>query len=321
MRRVKTAILISGHGSNLQAILDAAQAPDYPAEIALVISNVDTAYGLTRAQNAGITTVTIPHGNYPSREAFDRMVDASLNTHGIELVVMAGFMRILSDWFVEQWAGKLINIHPSLLPKYKGLNTHARAIAAGDSEHGATVHWVTPELDSGEIIAQSRTPIAANETPETLKEKVHALEHTLYPEAVKKVALGMGAWRPKHYLVKGFPNVAINRHLKLEIDHDAVRIHGPLWKKIAHKHPESLSVVEHYLHQAITSPNYVGQAAHHFANIELVLLRGTQDPLLVAIKIRDARGFYCFPLIASAYLIKPITVRNRIQSRTLHRLK
>ncbi len=191
MRRIKTAVLISGNGSNLQAILDAARNDDYPAEIALVISNVETAYGLTRAQNAGVTTVTIPHGNYATRESFDRMVDASLHTHGIELVVMAGFMRILSDWFVNQWAGKLINIHPSLLPKYKGLNTHARAIEAGDGEHGATVHWVTPELDSGEIIAQASTPIAADDTPETLKQKVHALEHTLYPEAVKKVAMGM----------------------------------------------------------------------------------------------------------------------------------
>jgi len=191
MRSVKTAILISGHGSNLQAILDAATAPDYPAEIALVISNVETAYGLMRAQNAGITTVTIPHGNYPSREAFDAMVDASLKTHGIELVVMAGFMRILSDGFVHEWQGKLINIHPSLLPKHKGLNTHARAIAAGDTEHGATVHWVTLELDSGEIIAQSSTHIMAADTPETLKQKVHALEHALYPEAVKKVATGM----------------------------------------------------------------------------------------------------------------------------------
>jgi phosphoribosylglycinamide formyltransferase 1 len=190
-RRIKTAILISGNGSNLQAILDAARAGDYPAEIALVISNVETAYGLTRAQNAGVTTVVIPHGNYASREAFDRMVDASLATHGIELVVMAGFMRILSEWFVQQWAGKLINIHPSLLPKYKGLHTHARAIEAGDAEHGATVHWVTPELDSGEIIAQASTPIAAEDTPETLQQKVHALEHALYPEAVKKVALGM----------------------------------------------------------------------------------------------------------------------------------
>lgn len=189
MRRVKTAVLISGNGSNLQAIIDAARADDYPAEIALVISNKENAYGLTRAENAGVTTVVIPHGNYETREAFDRMVDASLASHGIELVVMAGFMRILSDWFVGQWQGKLINIHPSLLPKYKGLDTHARAIAAGDAEHGATVHWVTPELDSGEIIAQKSIPILDGDTPKSLKERIHQLEHALYPEAVAKVAL------------------------------------------------------------------------------------------------------------------------------------
>lgn len=188
MHRIKTAALISGHGSNLQALIDAGRESDFPAEIGLVISNVATAYGLTRAQNAGIPTAVIPHGNYASREAFDVAVDAALKTHGIELVVMAGFMRILSEWFVAEWAGRLINIHPSLLPKYKGLNTHARALQAGDAEHGATVHWVTPELDSGEIILQRAIPILAGDTPETLKERVHALEHQLYPEAVRLVA-------------------------------------------------------------------------------------------------------------------------------------
>jgi phosphoribosylglycinamide formyltransferase 1 len=117
------------------------------------------------------------------------MVDAALKTHGIELVVMAGFMRILSEWFVSEWAGKLINIHPSLLPKYKGLHTHARALEAGDAEHGATVHWVTPELDSGEIILQRAIPILADYTAESLKERVHTLEHQIYPEAVRNVAL------------------------------------------------------------------------------------------------------------------------------------
>lgn len=189
MRRIKTAVLISGNGSNLQALIDAAQSPDYPAEICVVISNIETAFGLTRAQNAGIPTVVIPHGNFESREAFDRMIDASLTSHGIELIVMAGFMRILSEWFVTAWAGKLINIHPSLLPKYKGLHTHARALEAGDVEHGATIHWVTPELDSGEIILQRAIPILAHDTPESLKERVHALEHQLYPEALCKVAL------------------------------------------------------------------------------------------------------------------------------------
>lgn len=188
MQRVRTAVLISGQGSNLQAILDAARDADYPAEITLVISNKDDAFGLTRAENAGVPTVVIPHGNYPDRESFDRMVDASLKTHAIELVVMAGFMRILSDWFVAEWTGRLINIHPSLLPKYKGMHTHQRAIDAGDKEHGATVHWVTPELDSGEIILQEACPIMPDDTAESLQQRVHQVEHELYPAAIRGVA-------------------------------------------------------------------------------------------------------------------------------------
>ena len=188
MRRVRTAVLISGNGSNLQAILDAAKASDYPAEITLVISNKADAFGLKRAEDAEVPTIVIPHGNYADRESFDRMVDAALKTHAIELVVMAGFMRILSDWFVKEWQGKLINIHPSLLPKYKGLDTHQRAIDAGDAEHGASVHWVTAELDSGEIILQGSLPIEKGDTAASLKERVHALEHQLYPAALKQVA-------------------------------------------------------------------------------------------------------------------------------------
>lgn len=191
MRRIKTAVLISGHGSNLQALIDACAAPDFPAELTLVISNVANVKGLERASAAGIPSIVIPHGNYPSREAFDNALDAALSHHGIELVCLAGFMRVLSDHFTHQWAGKLINIHPSLLPKYKGLHTHARALEAGDSEHGATVHWVTPELDSGEIIVQTSIPILAGDTPELLKQRVHVLEHMLYPEALKKVAASM----------------------------------------------------------------------------------------------------------------------------------
>lgn len=191
MQRIKTAVLISGNGSNLQALLDASAAADYPAEITLVLSNKEDAYGLTRAENAGVPIAVIPHGNYADRISFDRVMDAALRSHEIELVVMAGFMRILSDWFVQQWQGRLINIHPSLLPKYKGLNTHARAIEAGDREHGATVHWVTPELDSGEIILQESLTIMPDDTPESLKERVHVLEHQLYPEAVRAVAGGL----------------------------------------------------------------------------------------------------------------------------------
>jgi phosphoribosylglycinamide formyltransferase-1 len=191
MRRVRTAVLISGNGSNLQALLDASQRADYPAEIALVISNKDEAYGLTRAADAGVPTRVIRHKDFPDRETFDRAMDEALREMEIELVVMAGFMRILSDWFVNQWQGKLINIHPSLLPAYKGVNTHARVLEAGETQHGCTVHWVIPELDAGEIIAQTSLEIHPDETAETLQQRVHALEHQLYPEAVKKVALSL----------------------------------------------------------------------------------------------------------------------------------
>lgn len=187
-RRIRTAVLISGHGSNLQALLDAATTRDYPAEICLVISNNADAFGLKRAEEAGVPTVVIDHRHFPDRESFDRRMDAALRTHQIALVAMAGFMRILSPWFVQQWAGKLINIHPSLLPDYKGVNTHARVLAAGETRHGATVHWVTPELDSGEIIAQASLDIAPGDTAETLQQRVHALEHQLYPQTLQKVA-------------------------------------------------------------------------------------------------------------------------------------
>lgn len=191
MERIRTAVLISGNGSNLQALLDAATAADYPAEIVLVVSNNEEAFGLKRAEDAGVPTVTIPHQHYPDRERFDRMVDASLANHGIQLVVLAGFMRILSPWFVAQWQGRLINIHPSLLPAYKGLNTHARVLEAGEKEHGASVHWVSPELDAGEIILQEKLAIAPGDTPASLQQRVHGLEHRLYPAALKQVAAAL----------------------------------------------------------------------------------------------------------------------------------
>ena len=186
--RVNVAVLISGNGSNLQALIDATQQADYPAEITLVISNKADAYGLTRAEQAGIKTRVINHKDYASREAFDMAMDAVLRDHGIELVCLAGFMRVLSDKFVRLWDGKMLNIHPSLLPKYKGLDTHARAIAAGDKEHGATVHWVIAELDAGPVIVQKTVPILADDTPETLAQRVHVLEHQIYPEALRDAA-------------------------------------------------------------------------------------------------------------------------------------
>ena len=186
--RLRTAVLISGNGSNLQALIDAAAAPDFPAEIVLVISNVPGVRGLARAEAAGISTRVLPHGNYPSREVYDEAIHAVLEEAQIGLVCLAGFMRVLSTPFTQRWAGRMINIHPSLLPKYKGLHTHARAIEAGEREHGATVHWVTPELDAGEIILQRAIPIEPGDTPETLAERVHRVEHAIYPEALRQVA-------------------------------------------------------------------------------------------------------------------------------------
>ena len=191
MRRIKTAVLISGHGGNLQALLDASAAADYPVAIALIISNKADAYGLVRAARAGIPTRVIRHTQYETREAFDAAMHAELVAHGIELVVLAGFMRILSDGFVTQWAGRMVNIHPSLLPAYKGTDTHARVIAAGETLHGATVHWVTPELDSGGIIAQASLSVEPGDTAESLQARVHVLEHRLYPAAVRQVAAGL----------------------------------------------------------------------------------------------------------------------------------
>lgn len=191
MRRVRTAVLISGNGSNLQALVDACAEPTFPAEIVLVISNVAGVLGLERASKADIPSMVIPHGNFASRELFDNALDAALVQHRIELVCLAGFMRVLSEALTRQWAGKLINIHPSLLPKYKGMHTHQRVLEAGDSEHGATVHWVTPELDSGEIILQQSIPILAGDTPELLKNRVHVLEHMIYPQALENVAREM----------------------------------------------------------------------------------------------------------------------------------
>ena len=184
MKRV--AVLISGRGSNLSALI-AAQDSSY--RIILVISNVEGAGGLDKARDAGIATTVIPHGG-KSREGFDAEMDAALRAAGAELVVLAGFMRILSDGFVRGWEGKLINIHPSLLPAYKGTKVHERVLAAKESESGASVHFVVPELDAGPVIAQTKVPVHAHDTPETLADRVLAVEHDLYPRALKLLANG-----------------------------------------------------------------------------------------------------------------------------------
>lgn len=183
----RVAVLISGHGANLQALIDACAQANYPADITHVISNKADAYGITRAQRAGIPTTVIPHRDYPDRAAFEAALHDALSAAAPDIVCLAGFMRILEAGFVQKWQGKMINIHPSLLPKYKGLHTHRRAIEAGDAEAGCTVHWVVPEMDSGEIIGQKRVPILSDDTEDTLAERVKEQELILYPEALRRV--------------------------------------------------------------------------------------------------------------------------------------
>lgn len=182
----RVAVLISGRGSNLQALLGAQQDA---YEIVLVISNVPGAVGLERAREAGVEATVLDHKPYgKDREAFERDLDNLLVLRNVEIVALAGFMRVLTPFFVRAWAGRLVNIHPSLLPKYPGINTHARALEAGDAEHGATVHLVVEEVDAGEIIGQASMPILADDTPETLAQRLLDVEHKLYPECLAKLA-------------------------------------------------------------------------------------------------------------------------------------
>lgn len=181
----RLAVLISGAGSNLQAIFDTIDAGELPARVSLVLSNKAGAGGLARAARAGVPAEVINHRAYADRAAFDNAMIERIDAHGADTVVLAGFMRILSPGFVRHYQGRLINIHPSLLPKYPGLNTHARALEAGDSEHGCSLHFVTDELDGGPLIAQARFPVAANDTAESLSKKVQAHEHRLYPRVLR----------------------------------------------------------------------------------------------------------------------------------------
>ena len=181
-------MLISGRGSNMLALADAAASADYPAEIRLVLSNRAAAAGLEAARALGIEAIALPHASYESRAAFDAAMTAELKARGIELIVLAGFMRILTPGFIADWEGRILNIHPSLLPKYPGLDTHARAIAANDAQAGCSVHVVTEVLDDGPVIAQARLAIEPGDTPETLAARVLAEEHSLYPTAVASYA-------------------------------------------------------------------------------------------------------------------------------------
>jgi len=190
MKKIRTVVLISGSGSNLQALIDAGNAADYPAEVVAVISNRADVYGLTRAQNHGIPTAVLDHRPFASREAFDAELQALIDGFQPDLVVLAGFMRILTPGFVTHYLGRMLNIHPSLLPLYPGLHTHRRAIEAGDAAHGATVHFVTPELDGGPAAVQASVAIEAGDTEEILAQRVLAKEHVIYPLAVRWFAEG-----------------------------------------------------------------------------------------------------------------------------------
>jgi phosphoribosylglycinamide formyltransferase-1 len=192
--RLRTAVMISGRGSNLGALLRAAEDPAYPAEISLVISNDEHAGGLLLARNAGVPTAIFSNRTYgKDRPSQERDMHGCLVGQGIDLVVLAGYMRVLSVDFVGRWQGRMINIHPSLLPKYPGLHTHERALEAGDTEHGCTVHWVIAELDAGPIISQAMVPIIPGDNAETLAARVLVQEHILLPQVLAKVAMYVAA--------------------------------------------------------------------------------------------------------------------------------
>ena len=205
MAKLKVGILISGRGSNMAALIRAAQATDYPAEIAFVVSNREDAAGLETARKAGIPTAVISHRGYLDREAFDRDVSATLEKHGVGLVALAGFMRIQSPWFPEHWAGRQINIHPSLLPAFPGLHVQRQALDAGVRLSGCTVHFVTPDLDAGPIIAQAAVPVLAGDTEETLSARLLRQEHRLYPLVVRWFAEGRIAVAGGRVAVRDIP--------------------------------------------------------------------------------------------------------------------
>ncbi|MHA1189639.1 MAG: phosphoribosylglycinamide formyltransferase [Alphaproteobacteria bacterium] len=188
MDPIPTAILISGRGSNMSALLDAAEHPDYPAKITLVLSNNPDAPGLHTAKTRRIATCVIDHRTFADRAGFDAAIDRSLRDAGIELICLAGFMRILTAKFVAAWPQRILNIHPSLLPAFKGLDTHTRAIAAGTGQHGASVHFVSAELDAGPVIMRESLAIAADDTPQSLASRVLEIEHRLYPQALAIIA-------------------------------------------------------------------------------------------------------------------------------------
>jgi phosphoribosylglycinamide formyltransferase 1 len=197
MAKKRVAVLISGRGSNMTALIEAAQAQDYPAEIVLVVSNRPDATGLAHARESGIAIALIDHRPFgDDREAFEHALDAELTAQRVDLVCLAGFMRLLTPWFVTRWSGRLLNVHPALLPEFKGLHTHRRALAAGVKQHGATVHFVVPETDAGPIIVQESVPVLEGDSEETLAARVLEVEHRIYPHALRLVAEGRVSFDP-----------------------------------------------------------------------------------------------------------------------------
>jgi phosphoribosylglycinamide formyltransferase-1 len=203
MARLKVGVLISGRGSNLQALIEACAPADFPAEIRLVVSNRADAPGLARAASAGIPAGVIPHDDYPTRDAFDNALDAALEAAGIELVCLAGFMRLLGGAFVGRWRDRLVNIHPSLLPAFPGLDTHARALAAGVRFTGCTVHFVREAVDDGPIIVQAVVPVLAGDDGASLAARVLAAEHRAYPLALRLIAEGRVRVRDGRVEIRG----------------------------------------------------------------------------------------------------------------------
>lgn len=211
----RVAVLISGRGSNMQALVEAARQPGYPAEIALVISNRPDAKGLAWANEQGIPTVTLDHTRYESREHLEGQLQSLLDLAKIDLVALAGFMRLLTPGFVTRWQGRMINIHPSLLPAFKGLDTHRQALEAGVRVSGCTVHFVVPEMDAGPIIGQAAVPVLAGDTADTLAARVLAAEHRLYPHILARVAQDQVTMTDDGLKWQGAENTNINQDLAL----------------------------------------------------------------------------------------------------------
>jgi phosphoribosylglycinamide formyltransferase 1 len=206
MGRKRVAVLISGRGSNMAALIEAAKPKDYPAEIALVISNVPDASGLLTARAAGIVTEIVDHRKFgKDRNAFEHSLQAMLLKYHIEIVCLAGFMRLLTPWFVGHWQNRMLNIHPALLPAFKGLDTHKRALDAGAKVHGATVHFVVPDMDSGPVVVQGAVAVHPDDTEATLAARVLAVEHQIYPLGLKLVAEGRVRVQDGRCLIDGEP--------------------------------------------------------------------------------------------------------------------